>query len=62
MSNCTLDDYNTPPESPGGGDESEEDAPDTGLIAPVPPPRPKRDKKVALKGISPEPSQVSNPW
>ena len=64
-SNCTLDDYDTPPESPGIQDSmeniSETQLACTSPSPPVPPPRPKRDKKAAnLKSlnISPEPSQV----
>jgi len=61
VSNCTLDDYNTPPESPDLEEESEEDSKDVDFPSPVPPPRPKRDKKVAMKSLrmSPEPSQVT---
>jgi len=66
-SNCTLEDYNTPPESPGihGSVESisELQSPIPTPSPPVPPPRTKRDKKAAainLKSlhISPEPHQV----
>ena len=66
-SNCTLEDYNTPPESPGihGSVESisESQSPIPTPSPPVPPPRTKRDKKAAainLKSlhISPEPHQV----
>ena len=71
-SNCTMEDYNTPPESPGihGSVESVSGAqspvPDLSPTPspPIPPPRTKRNKKGGsnLKSlhISPEPHQVKN--
>ena len=71
-SNCTMEDYNTPPESPGiqGSVESVSGAqspvPDLSPTSspPIPPPRTKRNKKGGsnLKSlqISPEPHQVIN--